>query len=228
MPYSTATGCYTGSCNYLSSNVNQTGSIQAVSLGTWDAVRSHIKNYGPVSTGFNVYSDFPGFQDSVYYTFPSTYVWPGTKTFKLLGGHAVMCYGFDDNMLNGVTATSVGVFFCKNSWGTGWFVYFFSSPSGRSLTQPLSQGRKRSLQNRLRRRRHHGRRRQHLWLHLHPRFPAYHANYANHPIQNNSLPYGDCDSHTDLDADETAGAGKDDEGQEMVDSYSANQSGVAM
>jgi C1A family cysteine protease len=31
-----------------------------------------------------------------------------------------MCHGFDDDMLNGVTPTSKGVLFCKNSWGTSW------------------------------------------------------------------------------------------------------------
>lgn len=77
-------------------------------------------NYGPISTGFTVFSDFPGFQDSTFYQFGSSYVWPGTKTNVVLGGHAVMCYGYDDDMLNGQTSTSTGVLFCKNSWGTWW------------------------------------------------------------------------------------------------------------
>lgn len=124
MPYSTSTTrCYTlqAGCNSITSNINKTmGSLEAVPLNDWDAIRSHIVNFGPISTGFSVYSDFPGFQDSTVYQFNSDYVWSGTKTNVLLGGHAIMCYGFDDNMLNGVTSTSVGVLFCKNSWGTSW------------------------------------------------------------------------------------------------------------
>jgi C1A family cysteine protease len=122
LPYSTtSTSCSTtcGVAQNWAKNGSAT-SIQAVALNTWDAVRSHIVNYGPVSTGFTVYSDFPGFADSSFYLFDANYVWPGTKTNRVLGGHAVMCYGFDDNMLNGQTSTSTGVLFCKNSWGTNW------------------------------------------------------------------------------------------------------------
>lgn len=124
LPYSTtSTQCSAlqNGCDVITSNINATlGSLQPVALNDWDSIRSHIINYGPISTGFSVYSDFPGFQDSSFYTFNSNYVWSGTKTNVLLGGHAVSCFGFDDNMLNGVTTTSTGVLFCKNSWGTAW------------------------------------------------------------------------------------------------------------
>lgn len=125
-------------CSYFAPNRNDslTSSFDACR----DSIRYHIKNYGPISTGFNVYSDFPGFQDSAFYTFSSSYVWPGTKTYKLLGGHAIMCYGFDDNMLNGVTSTSVGVLFCKNSWGTGWFVSFFVDFEQQFVNPPAYTG----------------------------------------------------------------------------------------
>ena len=99
---------------------NGTGSVSAVALNTWEAIKSHIVNYGPVSVGFTVHSDFPGFSDAASVTFGPDFVYPGTKTGNVLGGHAVMCYGFDDNMLNGQTATSTGVLFCRNSWNTWW------------------------------------------------------------------------------------------------------------
>jgi hypothetical protein len=121
LPYSVSNFACSLGCNDLQNWVkNGTGTLQAVPLASWEAVKSHIVNYGPVSVGFNVYSDFPGFPDSAGSAFPSTYVWPGTKTWKLLGGHAVMCYGFDDNMPNGQTPTSTGTLFCRNSWNTRW------------------------------------------------------------------------------------------------------------
>lgn len=122
MPYSDVnTRCLTNQCAATKNwGKNGTGSIQAVQLDDWDAIKSHIVNYGPISTGFTVFSDFPGFQDSTFYQFTSSYVWPGTKTNKALGGHAVMCYGFDDNMAVNDGSGATGVLFCKNSWGTTW------------------------------------------------------------------------------------------------------------
>lgn len=121
MPYSTTTGCGTLSCPTTANwGTNGTGTLGYAALSTWDAIKLHIATKGPISTGFTVYSDFPGFQDSSFYSFTSSYVWPGTKTNVVLGGHAVMCYGYDDNMLNGISATSKGVLFCRNSWGTWW------------------------------------------------------------------------------------------------------------
>ena len=61
MPYSTSTTrCYTATCNTVTANVNKTtGSIEAAALNSLDAIRQHIVDFGPISTGFTVYSDFP-------------------------------------------------------------------------------------------------------------------------------------------------------------------------
>ena len=122
LPYSTTNFACNIGCGEQQNWVKNgsTGSLSAVSLNSWEAIKSHIVNYGPISVGFNIYSDFPGFPDSASPSFPASYVWPGTKTNNFLGGHAVMCYGFDDNMLNGQTPTSTGVLFCRNSWNTWW------------------------------------------------------------------------------------------------------------
>lgn len=95
LPYSTTSSSCSTTCGVAQNwGKNGSGTIQAVALNTWDQVRSHIVNYGPVSTGFTVYSDFPGFADSSFYLFGANYVWPGTSTNRVLGGHAVMCYGW--------------------------------------------------------------------------------------------------------------------------------------
>lgn len=118
---------------------NGTIGIKAVSLNDWlvdetdrsevedvadsntpivsrDAIKYHIVNHGPISTGITIYSDFPGFADAAFVRFGSSYVWPGSKTKKVLGGHAIMCYGYDDNADVGDGSGNKGVLFCKNSW----------------------------------------------------------------------------------------------------------------
>lgn len=117
LPYSLTAGCGKVLCG-TSKNYFMNGSLvlKAVELESWDQMKAHIANYGAITLAFNIYSDFPGFPDSKFTTFPDTYVWPGSKTQKIVGGHAVSCYGFDDDMPNNQTATSRGVLFCKNSY----------------------------------------------------------------------------------------------------------------
>jgi len=120
LPLSDSNAQCTASCPRTIGSVKG-GTVRTVALNSWEEVKAHIVNHGPVATGFTVFSDFPGYEDSnELYSFPSTFVWPGTKTRKAKGGHAVVCHGFDDNMLNEINATSRGVIFCKNSWGVGW------------------------------------------------------------------------------------------------------------
>lgn len=65
--------------------------------------------------GFSVY-------DSIYDTDNGSIPFPSSGE-NLLGGHAVLCVGFDDNKLitnqrNGTTTN--GAFLIKNSWGPSW------------------------------------------------------------------------------------------------------------
>lgn len=107
MPYDTARACYTNQCGPQDNFLTDMGTIEAVQLNTWDEMKAHIANWGPITTAFIVYADFPGEIWSTVYQFDSNYVWQGTKTWVPLGGHAVSCYGFDD---------SIGALFCKNRW----------------------------------------------------------------------------------------------------------------
>lgn len=122
MPWTdNAAGCSTFSCGQSQNWVkNGTGVLARVYLYTWESIKNHIQTRGPVLTGFWIYSDFPGGPDSnISWSFGPDYVWPGTKTGVRMGGHAVTCYGYDDNMLIG-NGSSTGVVFCKNSWGSTW------------------------------------------------------------------------------------------------------------
>jgi hypothetical protein len=51
--------CYKTTCNTVKANINKQGTIVAVALNDLNAIKEHISTYGPISTGFNVYSDFP-------------------------------------------------------------------------------------------------------------------------------------------------------------------------
>jgi C1A family cysteine protease len=45
------------------------------------------------------------------------------NTEKVLGGHAIMAVGYDNNLKiknNGCGETSTGAFLIRNSWGTSW------------------------------------------------------------------------------------------------------------
>ncbi len=68
---------------------------------TIEQTKRAIMNYGPVSTGFDVYTDFKFYSGGVY-----------TYTSGVLeGGHGVIIVGWDD---------SQQCWIAKNSWGTRW------------------------------------------------------------------------------------------------------------
>jgi len=77
------------------------GSI--VTARTADAIKSQIYNYGPMETGFTVYSDFMNYASGVY----------THQTGHMEGGHAVKIVGW--GLENGLE-----YWLCANSWGPGW------------------------------------------------------------------------------------------------------------
>ena len=68
---------------------------------TIEQIKSAIMTYGPVTTGFDVYTDFMYYSGGVY-----EHTWG-----VLEGGHAVAIIGWDD---------SQRCWIAKNSWGTNW------------------------------------------------------------------------------------------------------------
>ncbi|RKZ20921.1 hypothetical protein DRQ18_05370, partial [bacterium] len=66
-----------------------------------DQIKTAIYTYGPLEVGMLVYEDFVYYSGGVY----------EHVSGSLLGGHAVVMLGWDDND---------SCWICKNSWGTGW------------------------------------------------------------------------------------------------------------
>lgn len=84
---------------------------EALKIDTWQWVAQDaeaLKNAvleNPVTCAYNVYEDFMYYAGGVY-----EYV-----EGDLVGGHAVLIVGWDDNPPEGIPC-----FICKNSWGTNW------------------------------------------------------------------------------------------------------------
>lgn len=90
MPYDTekvGATCTKSKCPRTPGTVKG-GTVQVVTLNSWEEVKKHIINHGPVITTLIINTDFPGFDDNPdMYNFPSNYVWPGSKTKKVIGAH---------------------------------------------------------------------------------------------------------------------------------------------
>lgn len=75
-------------------------------------LKNHLATKGPVVTGFTAYLDFLFYRSGVY-------IKNDADWNKRLGGHCVVCVGYDDDR---------GAWLCKNSWTTLWgddgFVWF--------------------------------------------------------------------------------------------------------
>jgi hypothetical protein len=101
-PYSSSGG-YVTSCSNKCSNW-QDLKIEINNWGSVSSSQSSIKNalvqYGPLSAGMEVYSNFGDYSSGVY-----------TPSGSLLGYHLVCIVGYNDNS---------GYWICKNSWGKGW------------------------------------------------------------------------------------------------------------
>jgi len=80
------------------------------SIKNFDDMKKALINKNPVIIGFIVYSSFYKINKTGIMSYPST-----TKE-RVLGGHAVVIVGFNDNYLN----TNKGYFICRNSWGVNW------------------------------------------------------------------------------------------------------------
>jgi len=102
------------SCN--SSNKCLDWRQKLIKIGGWDWVSNNensIKNalvkYGPLPTTLHVYEDFDSYTGGVYERVSNI----------LLGYHAVIIVGWDDNPK---VNDSIGkpCWICKNSWGTDW------------------------------------------------------------------------------------------------------------
>ena len=73
-------------------------------------IKQTINNKLPIMFGFSVYSSIPFSAGTGDIPYPS-------QKESLLGGHAVVIVGYDDNHVIG---TNKGALLIRNSWGTNW------------------------------------------------------------------------------------------------------------
>ncbi len=80
-------------------------------------VKSMLSQGFPCEFGFDVYSNYSSIQGGLW-PYPSS-------QYQLMGGHAVMAVGYDDNVQ--CPGATKGALLCRNSWGTGWGLsgYFY-------------------------------------------------------------------------------------------------------
>jgi hypothetical protein len=71
-------------------------------------IRNEIYRWGPVSSGFEIYSDFYNWNGKD----PEVYIWNGKD--PLAGGHAIEIVGW------GNTKSSIPYWIVRNSWGVKW------------------------------------------------------------------------------------------------------------
>ncbi|MFH0930014.1 MAG: C1 family peptidase [Candidatus Moraniibacteriota bacterium] len=121
-PYTATNGVCTNACANWQASAYKIGAWSFIAVSSSQsslpAIKQAIATYGPISTMFQVYSDFTGYSSGVYsYT-----------TGNYLGNHIVEIVGYDD----------VGQYFiAKNSWGSGWgesgyFRIAYSEVGGKS------------------------------------------------------------------------------------------------
>jgi len=102
-PYTSGTSGIAGRCEGCADwrqNTYRITSFEDVSTSV-ESIKSAIARYGPVLTGFTVYTDFFYYQSGIY----------RHTTGKIEGGHAVAIVGYDD---------AQQCWIIKNSWGSGW------------------------------------------------------------------------------------------------------------
>lgn len=90
---------------YTQALKNKSLKYQAVAQNL-TAMKACLASGSPFVFGFSVYASFESDQVAATGVVPM----PGPKE-QLLGGHAVLCYGYDD---------ATQRFLCRNSWGSSW------------------------------------------------------------------------------------------------------------
>jgi hypothetical protein len=102
--------CYDNAAKHLAS------SYEAVAQDIGD-IKACLASGYPVVFGFTVYTAF----ESQQVASSGILAMPGS-TEQVIGGHAVLCVGYDDSktVQNPDGTTSTGMVLVRNSWGAGW------------------------------------------------------------------------------------------------------------
>ena len=93
--------------NAFSTTYNITNFIYTFIIQDYAHIKEVLASGNPIICGIAVYASFKSANSNKYGNIPM----PNTKTEKLLGGHAILLIGYDDNSKT---------FKFQNSWGTNW------------------------------------------------------------------------------------------------------------
>jgi C1A family cysteine protease len=102
--------CYTNAAKHLIQNYSSVPQVMS-------QIKGCCASGYPVVFGFTVYESF----ESQQVASSGVLAMPGSSE-QVVGGHAVLCVGYDDTMTvqNPDGSTSTGMVLVRNSWGTGW------------------------------------------------------------------------------------------------------------
>jgi C1A family cysteine protease len=109
--------CYAFAQNYQAISyyrLDPTGTSKATLLSQ---IKTNLAGYLPSMFGFTVYNSINQASASGKIPYPTT-------GEKIVGGHAIVAVGYDDNMkiknTNAGAVETTGALLIRNSWGTGW------------------------------------------------------------------------------------------------------------
>ena len=111
--------CYAYAQNYQTINYYRLDPIGVAKAALLTQIKTNLGAGLPSMFGFTVYSSYT--QAKTTGTGKIPYPTPGEK---IVGGHAIVAVGYDDNMkiknLNAGAIETKGALLIRNSWGTGW------------------------------------------------------------------------------------------------------------
>jgi len=109
--------CYAFAQNYQAITYYRLDPPSTPKVTLLNTIKSHLAAGLPPMFGFTVYSSYTQAGTTGKIPFP-------TSGEKIVGGHAIVAVGYDDNMKiknsNAGAAETVGALLIRNSWGTGW------------------------------------------------------------------------------------------------------------
>jgi len=109
--------CYAFAQNYQSISYYRLDPSGTSTTNLLSQIKTNLAGYLPSMFGFTVYNSYTQAGTTGKLPFP-------TKGEKIVGGHAIVAVGYDDNMkiknANPGAVETKGALLIRNSWGTGW------------------------------------------------------------------------------------------------------------
>jgi len=108
--------CYAFASNYQAIKYVRLDKSNLTKQALVDSIKENLSKGIPSMFGFTVYESIEQASADGKIPFPC-------NTEKVLGGHAIMAVGYDNNLKiknNGCGEVSTGAFLIHNSWGTSW------------------------------------------------------------------------------------------------------------